>query len=988
MSRTLAMTTKIAAAVLGVLLLLLLAVVVWVKLVVDAAWLEEKIAAAVGGQREVKVASFDLGLLPPAVDLQGVSIGNPDGFAEGQMLSLGNAGVRLSLLSLLSGPLLVETVEVKNLKVNLIRDRQGRENWKTSQDTMGLAESSGQQPKQGAAAPRQIPQVLVRHANISNLSLHWQDLKNDKAMTVSALNVAWDPELTDYPLQANWNFAVEPEVVSATTKLLSRASLDGNVVRLEEFQINADMTSKHLPEGSGEFSLSASAELDFGSGEAVVNGISLNAPGVSMQGTASMNDEQKVASLDLEIEQLRQVMAMTGLSSILDEPMVSEKLSGALLLKIPEFKMEDGGQTLKLTDFSVRGGGVDLTADVVMSGLTPSSRLPESAMVKVNGHVEDVSPFLTLAAILRNGDGERWRRLADAYKAERRRAVRLDMDLELDGGNFVVRSTEIHAMGIRAMADQLQVEASSNSSSGTLELSVQEIDRLLGAWFGPEAEWVKRFADVLVKADLNQGNQKLEVNLDMLDRLSVPRRFTLQAPMKLDLVANSMVVPQASLLGPGMHLGATMELQLADMNDAASVGIEKATASLEIVKANPRNVIDLFVDTKHADQKLLRHLGGKMQLDLDKGAFSLEIKEAKLDDTSIEGKISGAGGGTEFDIALGKLELDPYIPAGADKKAPAEAEAGNDDTPVLSAGALESISGLKLKGQLSFEELVVKKVRMPELLLELSALDGKLDAKLQSSPFYEGSLSGALALDAGAKPATVSVRTEVSKAALQHLLADVAGKDFVEGSMDLAVDIGSENGTMQQLLQKANGSASLNIGEGRLPHIDLAGKLKSITDISQLFAIGGGSDTKFASVSATVKIENGTAKNEDFSMRSPEIMAASGRGKYDLPNNDLDYTVLLGIGGDNWTLGLPVNITGAPPELSYGLDTSEVGADDLAKILPSMVLGTAGGILEKVLDIGSPKEEPGKEEDKTTDKSESEQLKEKATDAVKKLLPF
>ena len=966
---------KIAGLGLGILIFLLLLAVAWVKLVVDAAWLEGKIAAAVG-QREVKVEAFDLGLLPPAVELQGVSMGNPEGFAEGQLLSLGSAELRLSLFSLLSGPLVVETVQAVDLQVNLVRDRQGRENWKMPREA-----TETQQPAQEPSGPRQIPKVLVRHANISNLSFHWQDLRNDKAMRVSALNAVWDPELADYPLQANWDFAVEPEVVSAAAMLRSKASLEGGVVRLDQFQITADMSSKHLPEGSGEFTLEASAELDFGSGEMELSELTLSAPGVSMQANASINNEQALASMSLEVQQLRQVMAMSGLSSILDEPMVSQRLSGALSLKVPELKMENGGQALSLSGFSASGAGVELTADVTVSGLEQQA-LPKAAKAQVNGRVEDVSPFLALAATLSDGDdGERWRRLADEYKAERRRAASVDLDLELEDGNLVVRNTEIYAMGAKAMADRLQVEVGSKDSNGTLELSVQEIDRLLGAWLGPGAEWVKRFAGLMLKADLSQDNQKLELNLDMLDRLSVPRRFTLKAPVKLDLAANRMQVPQASLQGPGMHLGATMDLQLADMTGAAN---------LEIIEANPRSVIDLFADIKHADQNLLRHLGGKVQLELTNSGFALAIREAKLDDTSITGDISSTDGATEFSVALGKLELDPYIPAGKKNKPPTQTETTSDDAPVLSADAIDSISGLNLKGQLAVEELTVKKAKIPQLTLEVTALEGKLDASMRSDALYQGAFNAAIAINAAAEPATIAARAEASKIALQDLLADMVGKDFVQGSMDLAANIDSENGTMQQLLEKTNGTASLNIGEGSLPYMDLAGKLKSITDISQLLAIGSddGNGTQFTSMSATVKIENGTARNEDFTMKSPAI-EASGSGQYDLPNNNLDYTAILGVTGGEWTISLPVNITGAPPEIKYGLDTSQIGADDLAKILPSMVFGTAGGILDKVLDIGgSQEEQQQEEEDNTTTEGEPEQLKEKAVDAIKDLLPF
>ncbi len=148
-----------------------------------------------------------------------------------------------------------------------------------------------------------------------------------------------------------------------------------------------------------------------------------------------------------------------------------------------------------------------------------------------------------------------------------------------------------------------------------------------------------------------------------------------------------------------------------------------------------------------------------------------------------------------------------------------------------------------------------------------------------------------------------------------------------------------------------NGQASINIGEGKVLGIDIVQKLHQIADanIFQLWGLwrreklGAGysssDSTEFTSLTATVTVADGLARNEDLVILSP-LFEVNGNGQYDLSKNDINYTLELGFKSGPYALldklagvQFPINIKGALPKPCYSFDVSQIPMEFFAKSL-------------------------------------------------------
>jgi hypothetical protein len=100
------------------------------KTLVDA--LSQRATLAAGQRVEIG----DIFLSPAAIDLSGITIKNPSGFAPGDLLRIKRVSIRPDLAELLRGSLYIRSVEVYSPEVNITRDREGR--WNISEKLIRL----------------------------------------------------------------------------------------------------------------------------------------------------------------------------------------------------------------------------------------------------------------------------------------------------------------------------------------------------------------------------------------------------------------------------------------------------------------------------------------------------------------------------------------------------------------------------------------------------------------------------------------------------------------------------------------------------------------------------------------------------------------------------------------------------------------------------------------------------------------------------------
>jgi hypothetical protein len=128
---------------------------------------------------EASLGSLKLNPLRGRLALGALTIGQPEGFGEGVLLSLPALNVRVDPASLVSSPLVVEEVALDGLEVNIIRNADGVLNT----DALGPRKeaqaepSPAPAPSPAAEAGEEKPAqpVLVKRVAITNLSFSYTD---------------------------------------------------------------------------------------------------------------------------------------------------------------------------------------------------------------------------------------------------------------------------------------------------------------------------------------------------------------------------------------------------------------------------------------------------------------------------------------------------------------------------------------------------------------------------------------------------------------------------------------------------------------------------------------------------------------------------------------------------------------------------------------------------------------------------------------------
>jgi len=192
---------------------------------------------------------------------------------------------------------------------------------------------------------------------------------------------------------------------------------------------------------------------------------------------------------------------------------------------------------------------------------------------------------------------------------------------------------------------------------------------------------------------------------------------------------------------------------------------------------------------------------------------------------------------------------------------------------------------------------------------------------------------------------------------------DAINNDMLEGRGTLAVDVKTQGATVGALKKALGGTAAVVLADGAVKGIDIAG---TVRDIKSKFSFKGnslGADQKkrtdFSEMTASFKIANGVAHNDDLSMKSP-LLRVTGSGDIDIGNEKLNYVArptvvatLKGQGGSDLGalngLTFPVKLTGTFSDPKYGIDFSAIATEIAKKNLLGNVAGSKGDAVQKLI---------------------------------------
>ena len=393
-----------------------------------------------------------------------------------------------------------------------------------------------------------------------------------------------------------------------------------------------------------------------------------------------------------------------------------------------------------------------------------------------------------------------------------------------------------------------------------------------------------------------------------------------------------------------------------NLASALAANLEKQTVELpafsgELNVANPQMPM----------KSVKLPLTGGLRADID-GQTAAVHANTQFDESKIAAKVNVSRFSPlalGFDLDIDRLNVDKYLPP-----KPAAAGGKEADKPAAEKPFdFSALKGLNASGTVKIGQLQVSNVKASNVRLEVKAAGGKLDVAPMTANLYDGSLAGALSVNANNNH--VAVKQNLANVNINPLMKDALDKDVLEGRGNVALDVATAGTTVTAMKKGLNGAASLNLKDGAIKGINLA---KTFRETKAVFTMRKDAvqqakqteKTDFSELSATFRIANGVARNDDLSMKSPFIRLG-GAGDINIGEDRMDYlakaSVVATAGGQGGKelehlkgLTVPVRVSGPFDKLAYNIEfgglVAEAAKAKAEEKVKEKVQEKAGGVLK------------------------------------------
>jgi len=309
---------------------------------------------------------------------------------------------------------------------------------------------------------------------------------------------------------------------------------------------------------------------------------------------------------------------------------------------------------------------------------------------------------------------------------------------------------------------------------------------------------------------------------------------------------------------------------------------------------------------------------------------------------------AGAVPAVKAKLALGALDLNPYLPPPAEGQPAADGPGKWSEDPI-------DLSGLKAVNadlDLTVESLLIQQIKIGESALTASLKGGVLDVDLSRMALYGGSGVAKVKLDASKATPTVSKSLRLKGVQAQPLLTDAANFDRLSGKGNLDLTVNAAGVSEAAMVKSADGGGSFAFKNGAITGVNLGAMLRKVESAFLDSSAGKQQKTDFSELTATFKINNGVVTNDDLNMLAP-LFRITGKGKSSMPARTVNYRVepkavasATGQGGSKDMAGVtvPVLITGPWHNLQFAPDLAGM-ATDLVKT-PGKVLDAAKDVVK------------------------------------------
>ena len=822
------------------------------------------------------------------IEANNVTLGNAAGFADEPFFHADYFQFRVRTVPLLQGRYEIDTASIHGAVINLARNAQGA-NWD---------DFVGGEAQESADLPLAI--VIPGGLDIQDAEINWRNQTTDTHYRLDNINISTGQLVYGEPVDVSLALHVAADKPALSGKIQLRSIITYDLDN-ERYTIPVDVTGtvqgNNIPGGSTKLSLSSVAAVNLQDDTIAISDLQFSVLGAEVSADLSASKWQSpspsvqttfTAKVD-DLSRLFRIMELEPLASRLAGlPQRSFTLKASL-----DADMERGD--IHISQFSTAILGAEIAAEIKAYHL--HSKTPEfEAALQADG--PDLPALLQTVGQFAGRDSSLshyGRQLAAADN--KGFAVKADFDVDMKSGDIDIPMLSVQTLDIdiagRLKANKMQ--AKDGSVNGRLSVKGKGLAQVLGA-IEQQA-----LADVLRSVDLVTGVSGTLHDLrlqPLILTLGFSGKHTPDAEATLSLNAETDINLPAGKLNlkkleiSGLGLDASGRLRMDKLQSERNFSGE-----INVAPFNLRKLLRWLNQEAPvtADKKALGKVALSTQFSGAENTLNVSRFELMLDETRLVGNLRLDDHATpvcRFDMALGQINVDRYLPPPRDKKKALETTTG---TAAQLPVAL--VQNLDVKGDINIDKLTIANVRASDVVLRLNGKDGKINMAPLTANLYQGRYSGNITIDATGKLPRIRINSTLQGIQLEPLLHDVTGEAKLRGRGDLdaaLTALGADTEAMKKTLQ---GYVNFNFRDGALKGFNLGRLMRQGKSLQNNFSlkVSAREETDLSELSGNALVQSGVIRLDDLK-GSATGLRLSGRGVLaNLPENHLNYQLTANI---------------------------------------------------------------------------------------------
>ncbi len=853
-----------------------------------------------------------------------------------EFASVNSVKVALAVLPLLKKELVVDTIYIDSAKANVIKNKDGSFNF---DDLLSKDEEESQEIK-----------FDVQGVNITNSEVAYSDEVKGGKYSISKFNMKSGHIALAEPIDLETDFTVNANqpVVAANTVIKGNFLVDPKTKHFKVKGLDSHITGDMINGKGIDIKASGNVDAKLDAMEFLVDGLKV---------VASGNFDGVKQSVDLSAPEL-----------IVEKNEVSSK---EVTLSIAQDK---SGDTLKanmvLADMkgspkALQSSGITGDLAIAQGKRTVTGKFSSPFTGNIENLIFDIPKFAGNLDIkdpsLPNG----------GIKGAFNLGAHADIKKELANTKFNLDLAETKLNGDIDVSGFKKQNIKFNLTADKLDLN-----KLLGKSSNKPAASTKtnsKPADLSALSNMTLDG-KLNIGSIVYDKYRVSGlNVGIKADgQKLALNGLNVKVDDSQIKGNvGISNFAkplyTFDLDIdqvdVDKYAAATPSVPKETSSNKPLDLSALKALNAEGTIRISSLKYGKTKASNININLKGNGEKLSVSpfSAKVDDSQINASLGitqFSNPAFSFDVNVDRLDADKYITKSNDSNNNAKSTA---DTPI----DLSALKKLNATGQAKIGWLKLANVKTENVNLGLKANDGVAILSPFSANLYNGSMNGTLKVDARSTP-NITFKQSMKSISIGPLMVDAINNDMLSGTGTVNIDVMTQGNTVGALKKGLAGNAALNLADGAIKGVDIAGSIREIKNKVNVFKKETGADkskkTDFSELTATFDIKNGVAHNEDLAMKAPILRLAKGdsKGDIDIGNEKINYLAkptvvksLKGQGGadldDLSGISIPVKITGTFAEPKYGMDFAAIGTALAQSKLLDKVGGEKGAAVKELM---------------------------------------